>query len=147
MAAISSLLISTLSAARAYLLAAAAPAWADRALSSSLRRSSSADWSRASIAVPPPTGLPTPVAADHSGRATPRPGRHDQPRTAKPCPAGQCPKADGSGMLGGVDSEPAPPPGRRREIDARLEAGRPRLKPLRERDLDPSKPWASSPSR
>ena len=49
-------------------------------------------------------------------------------------------------MLGGVDSEPAPPPGRRQEIDTRLDAVRARLKALRERDLDPSKRWATTPS-
>lgn len=37
-------------------------------------------------------------------------------------------------MLGGVDSEPGPPPGRRQEIDARLDAVRARLTQLRERD-------------
>jgi len=39
-------------------------------------------------------------------------------------------------MLGGVDSEPGLPPGRRREIDTRLDAVRARLKKLRERDWD-----------
>ena len=39
-------------------------------------------------------------------------------------------------MLGGVDSEPGPPPGRQREIDARLDAIRTRLQQLRERDWD-----------
>jgi hypothetical protein len=39
-------------------------------------------------------------------------------------------------MLGGVDSEPGPPPGRRQEIDARLDAVRVRLRELRERDWD-----------
>jgi hypothetical protein len=37
-------------------------------------------------------------------------------------------------MLGGVDSEPGPLPGRRREIDTRLDAVRARLKKLRDRD-------------
>ena len=37
-------------------------------------------------------------------------------------------------MLGGVDSEPGPLPGRRREIDSRLDAVRARLKKLRDRD-------------
>src|SRR5262245_56837843 len=37
-------------------------------------------------------------------------------------------------MLGGVDSEPWPPPGRREEIDTRLDAVRARLKELRDRD-------------
>jgi hypothetical protein len=40
----------------------------------------------------------------------------------------------GSAMLEGVDSEPGPPPGRRRQIDTRLNAIRARLKQLRERD-------------
>jgi hypothetical protein len=39
-------------------------------------------------------------------------------------------------MLGGVDSEPGPLPDRRREIDARLDAIRVRLRELRERDWD-----------
>ena len=39
-------------------------------------------------------------------------------------------------MLGGVDSDPGPPSGRRREIDNRLDAVRERLKKLRERDWD-----------
>ena len=39
-------------------------------------------------------------------------------------------------MLEGVDSEPGLPPGRRREIDTRLDAVRARLKKLRERDWD-----------
>jgi hypothetical protein len=49
-------------------------------------------------------------------------------------------------MLGGVDSEPVPPPDRRREIDTRLDAVRARLKTLRERDLDAGKRWATTPS-
>jgi hypothetical protein len=49
-------------------------------------------------------------------------------------------------MLGVVDSEPERPPGRRREIDTRLDAVRARLKTLRERDLDRGKRWASTPS-
>jgi hypothetical protein len=36
-------------------------------------------------------------------------------------------------MLEGVDSEPGPSPGRAREIEARLDAVRARLKKLRER--------------
>jgi len=39
-------------------------------------------------------------------------------------------------MLGGVDSEPGPLPDRRREIDARLDAIRVRLRELRARDWD-----------
>jgi hypothetical protein len=39
-------------------------------------------------------------------------------------------------MLEGVDSEPGPPPGRRREIDARLDAIRARLQHLRERERE-----------
>ena len=39
-------------------------------------------------------------------------------------------------MLGGVDSEPGYPAGRRREIDNRLDAVRERLKKLRARDRD-----------
>jgi chromosome segregation ATPase len=39
-------------------------------------------------------------------------------------------------MLGGVDSDPGPPSGRRREIDDRLDAVRARLQKLRERDWD-----------
>lgn len=39
-------------------------------------------------------------------------------------------------MLGGVDSESGPAPGRRREIDNRLDAVRARLEKLRERDWD-----------
>lgn len=45
----------------------------------------------------------------------------------------------------GVDSE-ATPPGRRREIDARLDAVRARLKALRERDLDARKRWTATPN-
>jgi hypothetical protein len=51
----------------------------------------------------------------------------------------QVPRACASGRIrhaGGVDSEPGPPPGRRREIDTRLEAIRARLKKLRERDRE-----------
>lgn len=40
-------------------------------------------------------------------------------------------------MLGSVDSQPAFPPSRQQEIDARLEAVRARLKALRERNPDP----------
>lgn len=39
-------------------------------------------------------------------------------------------------MLGGVDSEPGPRAGREREIDARLDAVRARLRQLRGRDWD-----------
>jgi hypothetical protein len=39
-------------------------------------------------------------------------------------------------MLEGVNSEPGPLPARRREIDARLDAVRERLRELRERDWD-----------
>jgi len=49
-------------------------------------------------------------------------------------------------MLGGVDSEPRPPPSRRREIDTRLNAVRARLKELRARDLNPIKDWNATPS-
>lgn len=52
----------------------------------------------------------------------------------------------GSGMLGGVDSEPGPPPGRRQEIDERLDAIRDRLRQLRERDWDAVKRQAGVPS-
>jgi len=47
-------------------------------------------------------------------------------------------------MLGGVDSEPAPP-GRRQEIDTRLDAVRARLKKLRERDVHAD--WSRAASR
>ena len=59
--------------------------------------------------------------------------------------AAGCPKARGSGMLGGVNSEPRPPPDRRREIDARLDAVRARLQVLRERDPFGATRWATSP--
>ena len=48
-------------------------------------------------------------------------------------------------MLGGVDSEPGPPPGRRQEIDTRLDAVRARLKKLRERDVHAD--WSRAASR
>jgi hypothetical protein len=48
-------------------------------------------------------------------------------------------------MLGGVNSEPGPPPGRRRDIDTRLDAVRGRLKQLRDRDWDAVKDRAVSP--
>ena len=48
-------------------------------------------------------------------------------------------------MLGGVDSEPGPPPGRRQEIDTRLDAVRARLKKLREREVDAD--WSQAASR
>ncbi len=50
-------------------------------------------------------------------------------------------------MLGGVDSQPGPRPGRQREIDDRLDAIRARLKALKERDLDPGGRWAGTPSQ
>ena len=59
-AAISCLLSSTLSAAPARPLADAARARSERALSSSLRRRSSCNWSGASIAVLPPINLACP---------------------------------------------------------------------------------------
>jgi hypothetical protein len=49
-------------------------------------------------------------------------------------------------MLAGTGGEPRPRWNRRREIDARLDAVRARLKELRERDLDAGKDWAASPS-
>ena len=48
-------------------------------------------------------------------------------------------------MLGGVDSEPGPAPGRQRDIDTRLDAVRARLRTLRERDLDVRKRWTATP--
>ena len=51
-----------------------------------------------------------------------------------------------SGMLGGVDSERGSPLDRRREIDARLDAVRARLKRLRERDWDAVKSQAAPTS-
>ena len=57
----------------------------------------------------------------------------------------ECPKARGSGMLGGVNSEPGPLPGRRREIDTRLDAVRARLQTLRERDVFGHQGWTASP--
>jgi len=47
---------------------------------------------------------------------------------------------------GSVDSEPRPPLGRQREIDARLEALRVRLKELRERDWDAVRSRTAVPS-
>lgn len=49
-------------------------------------------------------------------------------------------------MLEGVESESGPPPGRRWEIDNRLDAVRARLKKLRERDWDAVKGRTSSRS-
>jgi len=48
-------------------------------------------------------------------------------------------------MLTGVDSEPGPLPVRRREIDARLDALRARLKELRERDWDAIRSRTAAP--
>ena len=48
-------------------------------------------------------------------------------------------------MLEGVDSEPAPPQGRRREIDTRLDAVRARLQVLRDRDVFGRQRWTTSP--
>src|SRR5262249_37923798 len=59
--------------------------------------------------------------------------------------AAECPKARGSGILEGVDSEPGPMPGRRREIDTRLDAVRARLQVLRERDVFGGTRWTTSP--
>src|SRR5215831_9926126 len=49
-------------------------------------------------------------------------------------------------MLEGVDSEPWPSRGRRRDIDTRLDAIRARLKKLRDRDWDAVKIRAASPT-
>jgi len=49
-------------------------------------------------------------------------------------------------MLGGVDNEPGPAPGRRQDIDTRLDAVRGRLKQLRDRDWDAVKDRVGSPS-
>jgi len=49
-------------------------------------------------------------------------------------------------MLGGMDSEPGSLPARRREIDARLDALRARLKKLRERDWDAVRSRTIAPS-
>ena len=51
----------------------------------------------------------------------------------------------GSGMLGGVDGEPVPPPERRREIDTRLNAIRARLNTLRERDREAMRSRTATP--
>jgi hypothetical protein len=48
-------------------------------------------------------------------------------------------------MLEGVDSEPGGPPSRRREIDARLDALRLRLKELRDRDWEAIKSRTATP--
>ena len=48
-------------------------------------------------------------------------------------------------MLGGVDSDPGPLPGRQREIDTRLDAVRARLKKLRDRDWDAVKSRTAAP--
>jgi hypothetical protein len=49
-------------------------------------------------------------------------------------------------MLECVDSEPGPPPARRRDIGTRLDAVRARLKALRERDLDADMRWTAGSS-
>src|SRR5215469_12852928 len=59
--------------------------------------------------------------------------------------AAECLKASGSGMLVRVNSETGPLPGRRREIDTRLDAVRARLQVLRERDVFGGQRWATSP--
>ena len=51
------------------------------------------------------------------------------------------------GTPGGTGSEPAAPPGRRREIDGRLDAVRARLKQLRERDLGAVRDRAAASER
>jgi len=48
-------------------------------------------------------------------------------------------------MLGDVNSEPGPLPGRGREIDTRLDAVRARLQALRERDVFGGQRWTTSP--
>ena len=48
-------------------------------------------------------------------------------------------------MLGSVNSEPGPLPGRRREIDTRLDAVRARLQVLRDRDVFVGTMWTTSP--
>ena len=48
-------------------------------------------------------------------------------------------------MLGDVNKEPGPLPGRRREIDTRLDAVRARLQVLREREVFGGQRWATSP--
>ena len=50
-------------------------------------------------------------------------------------------------VLGGHDGEPGPLPGRRREIETRLDAIRARIKELRERDQDAYKGRAATPSQ
>ena len=59
--------------------------------------------------------------------------------------AADCPQARGSGMLGGVNSEPGPLPDRRRDIDTRLDAVRARLQVLRERDVFGVTRWTTPP--
>ena len=68
-------------------------------------------------------------------------------------PTGPCGSAEAtpgtsrrSGMLDSVDSEPGSLPARRREIDARLDALRARLKKLRERDWDAVRSRTIAPS-
>jgi ANTAR domain-containing protein len=71
------------------------------------------------------------------GAAKSRHGRTRQARTRLPHPRrGLRPVLDGrTDMLGGANSEPGPPPGRRQaEINTRLDAVRARLKELRERN-------------
>lgn len=72
------------------------------------------------------------------------------------CPGSRCTGCGGwsgsagylrrSGMLGGVDSEPGPPRGRRREIDARLDAVRARLGELRKESRTRSGTGPSPPA-
>jgi hypothetical protein len=50
------------------------------------------------------------------------------------------------GMPGDADNEPGSPPGRRQEINTRLDSVRARLKELRERDPDAGKDSAASPA-
>ena len=54
------------------------------------------------------------------------------------------PAVGGPGLPGDVDSKPAVPPGRRREIDTRLAAIRARLKTLRGRDRNAGKNRAAT---
>jgi len=77
-------------------------------------------------------------------------GRTRRPRGLKPTQVitfWACLCLRGSGMLGGVDSEPGPRPRRRREIDERLAAVRARLEELRERRRAADKTWAGASER